>query len=193
MHLRRLRLRGLPPGLAVKRLLPRSLLGRSLLIILVPLVIVQAVALQIYYGSHLDLVSRRLSDAVVNEIAFTLDLMHRFPGPENRRWITEFALHRFDLRIALEPRAILENRKHPNVLGPMDDDLRAALAQTLDRPFTMDWTYDTGSVLIRVQLPEGVLDVKAPRKRLYTGTIFLFVAWLMGSALLLFGIAAAFM
>ncbi|MDE2516913.1 MAG: HAMP domain-containing protein, partial [Rhodospirillales bacterium] len=34
---------------------------------------------------------------------------------------------------------------------------------------------------------------KAPRKRLYTGTIFLFVAWLMGSALLLFGIAAAFM
>jgi two-component system, OmpR family, osmolarity sensor histidine kinase EnvZ len=33
----------------------------------------------------------------------------------------------------------------------------------------------------------------APRKRLYTGTIFLFVGWLAGTALLLFGIAALFM
>ena len=38
-----------------------------------------------------------------------------------------------------------------------------------------------------------MLDVQAPRKRLYTGTIYLFVAWLVGTALLLFGIAALFM
>ena len=38
-----------------------------------------------------------------------------------------------------------------------------------------------------------MLDVQAPRKRLYTGTIYLFVAWLVGSSLLLFGIAALFM
>ena len=38
-----------------------------------------------------------------------------------------------------------------------------------------------------------MLDVQAPRKRLYTGTIYLFVIWLVGSALLLFGIAALFM
>lgn len=185
--------RGPNLALAIKRLMPRSLLGRSLLIMLVPLVLVQAVALQIYYGSHLDLVSRRLSDAVVADISGTLDLMHHFPGPRNRVWITEMARHRFDLNLTMEPGAILRNRKYPNVLGPMDDDLRAALRQALDRPFTMDWSYDQDSVLIRIQLPDGVLDIKAPRKRLYTGTIYLFVAWLVGSALLLFGIAAAFM
>jgi len=43
-----------------RKVLPRSLLGRSLLIILVPLVVVQAVALMLFYGSHLELISRRL-------------------------------------------------------------------------------------------------------------------------------------
>jgi two-component system osmolarity sensor histidine kinase EnvZ len=57
----------------------------------------------------------------------------------------------------------------------------------------MDWTSDPQSVLIRLQLPDGVLDVAAPRKRLAIGTLFLFVGWLVGSALLLFVIAALFM
>jgi two-component system osmolarity sensor histidine kinase EnvZ len=48
-------------------------------------------------------------------------------------------------------------------------------------------------VLIRLQLPDGVLDVEAPRKRLAIGTLFLFFGWLVGSALLLFAIAALFM
>ena len=49
--------------------MPRSLLGRSLLMILLPLVLLQAVALQMFYGSHLDVVSRRLSGAIAGEIA----------------------------------------------------------------------------------------------------------------------------
>ena len=75
----------------------------------------------------------------------------------------------------------------------MDDDLEAALAERLTEPFTMDWTYDPQSVLIRVQLPDGVLDVTAPRKRLDLGTIFLFVAWVVGTSALLFAVAALFM
>jgi two-component system osmolarity sensor histidine kinase EnvZ len=35
--------------------------------------------------------------------------------------------------------------------------------------------------------------VEAPRKRLFTGTLYLFVIWLVGSALLLFVVAALFM
>ena len=63
----------------VKRVLPRSLLGRSLLMILLPLVLLQAVALQFFYGSHLDVVSRRLSSAVVGEIVYTLEMLRRYP------------------------------------------------------------------------------------------------------------------
>ena len=69
-------------------MLPRSLLGRSLLIILLPLVLLQAVALQIFYGSHLDVrVAPAVRRAVAGEIAYTLDLLHQFPDAADRDWI----------------------------------------------------------------------------------------------------------
>jgi two-component system osmolarity sensor histidine kinase EnvZ len=182
------------PGTGVvKRFLPRSLLGRSLLMILVPLVLLQAVALQIFYGSHLDLVSRRLSGGVTSEIAYTLDLVGQFPDASDREWILGDAGRRFDLHFTIDRGAILPNTKPVNLLGPMDDDLTAALKETFTVPFTTDWVSEPHSVLIRLQMPDGVLTVVAPRKRLYTGTIYLFVGWVVGTALLVFGIAAMFM
>jgi two-component system, OmpR family, osmolarity sensor histidine kinase EnvZ len=183
----------LPRALRLKRFVPRSLLGRSLLMILIPLVALQAVALQIFYGSHLDVVSRRLTGSIANEIAFTVEMMRRMPDPEDRTVILRSAWQDFGLNIQLEPGAALVQAPSVNVLGPADDDLAHALSLTLNVPFTMDWTSDTRSVTIRLQLPEGVLDVVAPRKRLYAGTIFLFVGWVVGTALLLFAIAAMFM
>ncbi len=183
----------LPGAGAMKRFFPRSLLGRSLLMILLPLVLLQAVALQIYYGSHLDLVSRRLSAGVTSEIAYTLDLMRQFPDAADREWILDDASRRLDLAITIDPGGTLPYTKPVNILGPMDDDLTAALKETFTQPFTTDWISDPHSVLIRLQMPDGVLTVVAPRKRLYTGTIFLFVGWVVGTALLVFGIAAMFM
>ena len=183
----------IPGARVVKRFFPRSLLGRSLLMILLPLVLLQAVALQIYYGSHLNLVSRRLSGSVTSEIAYTLDLMHEFPDPADRAWILADANQRFELAISIDPGAILPHTKSVNILGPMDDDLTAALKETFTVPFTTDWVSEPHSVLIKLQMPDGVLTVVAPRKRLYTGTIFLFVGWVVGTALFVFGIAAMFM
>jgi two-component system, OmpR family, osmolarity sensor histidine kinase EnvZ len=183
----------IPGAGMMKRFLPRSLLGRSLLMILLPLVLLQAVALQIYYGSHLDLVSRRLSGGVTGEIAYTLDLLSQFPDPADRAWILDDANRRFDLMIAIDRGATLPNTKSVNILGPMDDDLTAALKETFTQPFTTDWVSEPHSVLIRLQMPDGVLTVIAPRKRLYTGTIFLFVGWVVGTALFVFLIAALFM
>ncbi len=181
------------PGASIKGLLPRSLLGRSLLIILLPLVMLQAVAFSIFYGSYLDLVSRRLSFAIAGEIALTIELMHRFPGVDNRDWILGSAWLRLEVPMRYLPDATLPPNRHVNLLGPMDDDLAAALAGKVRRPYVMDWTTNSRAVLIQVQVEGGVLEIEAPRKRLYTSTIYLFVLWLAGSGLLLFAIAALFM
>ena len=175
----------------IKRLLPRGLLGRNLLIVLVPLVVLQAVAFTFFYGGHLDLVSRRLSQAIAGEVAQTIDLMQRFPDEQDS--ILQSALARFEVPMRLQRGANLPADTHVNQLGPMDDDLAAALGSKVRRPFTMDWASDPRNVLVRVQLPSGVLEVEAPRKRLYTQTMYLFVLWVVGSALLLFAIAALFL
>ena len=161
--------------------------------ILVPMLLLQAVSLWVFYGSHLDIVSRRLAGSVAGEIANTVTLMQRFPGPENAVWILNDARQHFNLTIRLRPDAVLLLKPWINVPGPMDDDLHASLSAQLQRPFTMDWSSDPRSVLIQVESPDGLLEVEAPRKRLYTSAVYLFVIWVVGSAALLFSVAALFM
>ena len=174
-----------------KHLLPRGLLGRSLLIVLVPLVVLQAVAFTFFYGVHLDLVSRRLSTAVAGEIAQTIDLLQRFP--DQQEGILRSALLQFEIPMRILPGATLPRDTHVNQLGPMDDDLSAAIQSKVGRPYTMDWNSDSRAVLLRIGLPQGVMEVETPRKRLYPSTVYIFVIWVVGTALLLFGIAFLFL
>ncbi len=177
----------------LRKLLPRSLLGRSLMILLVPLVLLEIVALQIFYGSHLSIVSRRMSGSVASEIATTIGLLQRFPEAADRAWILGTARQQYEFDIRFAPDAVLPNVPHTNVLGPMDDDLDAALKDKLHLPQSSDWTSDRQSVVIEVQLHEGVLHIEVPRKRLYAATIYVFVVWLVGTAIVAFTIAALFM
>src|SRR5260370_38969776 len=50
-----------PRGL-LKRLLPRTMFGRSLLIVVVPLILLQAIATWVFYDRHWAAVSWRLSE-----------------------------------------------------------------------------------------------------------------------------------
>ncbi|WP_237214269.1 sensor histidine kinase [Falsiroseomonas oryziterrae] len=181
---------------ALRLLVPRGLLGRSLLIILLPLLILQGVALQIFYGSHLDVISRRLAAAVAGEVGFVIELLNRDPSAENRALLFREVAWRFDMAMAFEPGATLgppQGRAASMPLLPLEEDLANALTERVGRPFDADWVSDPRSVIIRIQLRDGVLHVEAPRKRLFSGTLYLFVIWLVGSSLLLFVVAALFM
>ncbi len=176
-----------------RKVLPRSLLGRSLLIILVPIVLVQAVALMIFYGSHMNLISRRLGGAVAGEIAQTIRLLGTTSEPADQAWLLAGAEHDFELHMRIDRGGHLNNIRSVDIFGPMDDDLAIAMREKVALPFTMDWQHDAQNVLIDVQMPHGVLHVAAPRKRLYSSMFYLFVIWLVGSASLVFAIAALFM
>ncbi|WP_425589860.1 ATP-binding protein [Roseomonas xinghualingensis] len=192
---RRKRWRGLLAS-AVRPLIPRGLLARALLIVLVPLVVTQGIALQIFYGTHLDVISRRLSGGLAGDIGMVAEVLSRYPSPEDQGWLFREAAWRLDLSLAFEPGAELGRsamRPASLPLLPLEGDLDNALRERLRLPFDTDWQSDPRSVIIRVGLPEGVLHVEAPRKRLFSGTLYLFVIWLVGASLLLFVAAALFM
>jgi two-component system osmolarity sensor histidine kinase EnvZ len=189
--------RGTRPGwLSLRALAPRGLLGRTLLIVLIPLVILQAVALRIFYGSHLDVISRRLASGLAGDVGMVVELLNRFPAADDRAWIFREAAWRLDLGFAFEPGGRLaqqDPRPASLPLLPLEEDLADALAERVRLPVDADWTTDPRRIFIRVQLPDGVLHVEANRKRLFTGTLYLFVIWLVGSSVLLFGLAALFL
>ena len=69
------------PGAVLKRFLPHSLLGRSLLIIVTPLILLQVVIALVFYERHWDTITRHRAGSLAGEIAMVIDLMRTMPGP----------------------------------------------------------------------------------------------------------------
>ena len=175
-----------------KRLLPRSLLGRSLMIIVTPLVLLQLVSAAIFYESHWDKISLRLARGVAGDIGTVISLLRQFPDAEDRNWIFGLAADHMELTVALQEKAILPNQPvQPRGLTEqaMDDALREQVTQ----PFVLDTESLDRFYVASIQLPAGVLEVIVPRKRLFSSTVYVFVLWMIGTSMILFGVATIFM
>ncbi|HJO86517.1 MAG TPA: two-component sensor histidine kinase, partial [Rhodospirillales bacterium] len=81
----------------IKRFLPKSLLGRSILIIVTPLILLQLVSAFVFYESHWDKVSVRLARGLAGDIAAIVDLLAQNKTPEGRTAVIVLASNRFEL------------------------------------------------------------------------------------------------
>jgi two-component system, OmpR family, osmolarity sensor histidine kinase EnvZ len=179
---------------SLKPYLPHSLFGRAILILVTPLVIVQCVAAFVFYDRVWEVVTRRLTTGVAGEIGVVVQLIGRYPDPAARQWIFETFTADSNLRLTLKTDAILANASAPPTRsGILERLLVDALNERVRRPFKLDVWNDPADVLIDVQLPEGVLYVRTPRERLFTTTSYVFILWMVGSSLIMFAIASAFM
>lgn len=177
-------------GETIKRILPRTLLGRSLLIIVTPLILLQVISGFIFYDRHWSWVSRQLTSSAVGEITAIIDLWRAAPDEETRTRVLDIGRQNFELTLNFEDGAILPN----SARTPAGSDVNVAsvLYQRLKRPLTILDDTRT-SLTMDIQFPDGVMHVAISPKRLFTSTTYIFVLWMVGSSLVLFGVAMIFM
>ena len=176
-----------------KRVLPRSLYGRSLIIIILPLVLAQLLATWIFYDRHWDTVQRRLATSVAGDIAFTLDALRYTDNQDEIDALFEHATDSTELYFALRPGETLPSNVREAGDSRIEEQLAAALEERVRRPFQIDADFDPRDILISIELRDGVLQVAAPRKRMFTPTTYIFVLWMAGSSLVLLAVASLFM
>lgn len=180
-----------PWPFGVKRFLPRTLFGRTALIIVTPVVLAQLVATWIFYDRHWETVTRRLAFAVAGDIAMIVELLDAADTPMETDRILALAARTTDLMMTVEAGAALPDPPPP-IRGMLAENLAKAMRERVAAPFVVntqmaDW-YE-----IRVGLPGGVLSVLSPEKRLFSPTTYIFILWMVGAALVLFAIAIIFM
>ncbi|KIL97353.1 Osmolarity sensor protein EnvZ [Paramagnetospirillum magnetotacticum MS-1] len=180
-------------GLWLKRLAPQGLLGRSLLIIVMPLVVLQLVSAYVFYGSHWETVAKRLAKGLAGDIGYIIESMRAFPGVPERGVILAIAANKMELDTRFLPDAILPNQPKGAPSSFLERALAEALDERVQRPYRIDAETLEREVVIRVQLSDGMLEVFAPKKRLFSSTTYVFILWMLGTAMLLFGIATLFM
>ena len=74
-------------GNAFKGWMPTGLYARALLIMIVPMVILQSVVAFVFMERHWNTVTRRLSAAVVQDIAALIDVYKSYPQDKDRTQI----------------------------------------------------------------------------------------------------------
>jgi two-component system osmolarity sensor histidine kinase EnvZ len=178
---------------AIKRRLPTSLFGRSLLIIVLPIAVMQIAVTWIFFDAHWQTVTSRLSEGLAGDIAWAVDSYKQDPSPGSLAHIADRAERSLDLSIVLQPgRAVLPERKRFNPFGAIDRALDQALADRLDDPFWFDTTRYPAYVDVRVKVKQGVLRIIAPRDRAFATQGHIFVMWMAGATLILTAIAVLF-
>jgi two-component system osmolarity sensor histidine kinase EnvZ len=176
----------------IKRRAPTSLFGRSLLIIVLPVTIMQIAVTYAFFDAHWQTVNAHLTEGVAGDVAWLLASYEAAPTPANLRRISDRAQQTMTLSIALEEGAILPRGHRPSLLVPVDRALKKALAERVDAPVWFDTARYPAYVDIRVKVPQGVLRIIAPNDRVFATKGHIFILWLTVATFLLTAVSILF-
>ena len=186
----------------LKKIMPKGLLGRFLVILLVPLLVLQIVAVYVFLKTHWEVVTRRLSSSIAGDIGSIILSMKDFPGETSREKIFYNASMMMNIQLFWEPNMILNRtgssgayaRWSEDFLGySLEGNLEKAMTTALNKPIFIDFKGVGRSILLRIQLDDGILDARISRKRLYSSTTLTYILWIIGTTLFMLGLSIAFM
>ena len=185
----------------MKKFIPKSLLGRSLVIVFVPIITLVIITILIFYQTSWDIISKRLSQSVVGDIAVVIDLLEEKENDEAKYTIEPklnfnearlISQKYFNFDIKLLENDFLNVKDFKPKKRVLDRRLTQALG-ILNKEFVFDSTNLDDGLKIKVQLENDILVINVNKDRLFSGRAFVFILWMIFSSIILFLVAYIFM
>lgn len=180
-------------GALLKPIMPRSLNGRFIFIIIAPVILIQIISTWLYMERYSQQVTRRLSNAVAGEIAFLISASEMQGGALDRGELYARAADYEDLTI----RIIEENRlpapRPEGFFKFISSTMRTQLEANIEQPVWFDLEARPSWVEIRVLLEDAVMVVEVRRSRIIATNWHNFLVWMIVAAILFVSIALLFL
>lgn len=170
---------------SLRQLAPKSIFGRSVLIIILPIIIMQTIVAYIFFNAHWATVTANLTQSVAASVAVATELYDRDPSEESAEDLDALLRPDMQLSVRLKPGETLPTTRRRNIFSVLDQSIGRALSNAIDKPFWFDTTRYPNHIDIRVQVDEGVLQFYATRDRVFAPTGFVFIFWLVTATILL--------
>jgi len=181
------------PFRAFKRmLLPRGLFGRSLIIIVAPMVVLQGIVTYAFFVRHYDIVSRRMAHGVAGDIAFLTNIEESYPTGKARANLLDMAARSLGYQISLLPGEKL-NLPYRHTSTDLKNAMSAVFANRLGAAYPFTSRQVVNYTDLRVQVKDGVLRIMVPREQLVASNADIFILWMVGSSLVLIALAIMFL
>ena len=182
----------LHPLRGLKRLMPRRLFSRSLMIIVIPMLLLQTVVTIVFFDRHYRITTAIMTRGVVNDIAYMVMLENSQPLGAERDRQRQVAAGMFGYAAQFMPgEQLTRTVSAPNTV--LDRNLEFIFTSQLAQSVSFDTQRYPDHVDVRMQLPDGVLRLLIPRERVTASSADIFVLWMIGSSLVLIAIAVLFL
>lgn len=172
-----------------KNAMPKSLFGRALVILVLPTLLIQILAITIFYQRHWNNIQEYLSSSLAGEVALVIDRVIRTPSTKRNIALQTYR-QMMNMDIMLEPRwdMPLPQANHKRFHFYISE-----LQKRLDLPFTVYEMQDEKVIRTIVLLSDTLVQIDVDIKRLESSTTYIFVIWVVGSSALFTMIAVAFL
>jgi len=169
---------------------PKSLFGRMLAIILVPIILVQIISVSIFYERHWDWVSRHMSKNLAKDLGLLIDELGNEPSKDQRALSAIRARQYFDIIFYWLEGGILQ----PNqAIQAEFKNFRNSLQARIKEPFYLSSLDNSTQFYVDIQLGNGIVRMHIDNKRLFVPTGITFIMWSVGASVILFSIAIIFL
>ncbi|GAB1715150.1 MAG: signal transduction histidine kinase [Nitrobacter sp.] len=180
-------------GRAFKNWMPKGLYARALLIMIVPMVVLQSVVAFVFMERHWNTVTRRLSAAVVQDIAALIEVYKDYPQDKDRATIRRIAQQRLGLVVDFLPSGDMPPPGPKPFFSLLDQSLSVQISRQIGKPFWIDTVGRSSLVEIRIQLDDAVMRVFAQRSAAYASNSEIFIFWMLGTSSILLFVAVLFL
>lgn len=175
-----------------KKFLPKTLFGRTLIIVIAPVVFVQMITTYIFIDRHLEKVTELLARNISLRISQAVDIVLDTPNfQENFQPLRNDIFNHFELILDSNENSGAQPFIKQNLLAPYGK----ILAQELERkiPFPFQINVKDEDILISIQTLRGNIILKEKLKNLAPKTTSLLLWWTVATPFLFLAIAILFM
>ena len=171
-----------------KKIIPSSLLGRSLIIVFAPILILVVLTTFIFYQTSWSIISKRLAESVVADINVIVKLIDQNLKPE----AIQIAKKDFKMDVIYKKDTDLNPLSFRPQRGILTRRLQQSLEE-LERPFFYDLSNLEKGAAIAIQLNNDLLIISVHKDRLYNESAFVFLLWMFFASLILLLLSYLFM
>ena len=176
----------------IKKILPQTLLGRSILILVVPLIILQIIITVIFYNRHWDTITRHRTIDFVNDITLVVESFEKNKSRENQIWILSNVSEKLQLQTIYIENKKLSFEKNNEKTSKLEEYLLENL-DPLGKKFKLNINNKKKLITVMVEVNNGILEFRANKKRIYSSTTYIFILWMIGASIILFIVALLFL
>ena len=171
-----------------KKIIPSSLLGRSLIIVFAPILILVVLTTFIFYQTSWSIISKRLAQSVVADINVIVKLIDQNLKSE----AIQIAKKDFKMDVIYKKDTDLNPLSFRPQRGILTRRLQQSLEE-LERPFFYDLSNLEKGAAIAIQLNNDLLIISVHKDRLYNESAFVFLLWMFFASLILLLLSYLFM